>query len=115
MARGVITVATTGRSGLIPTYIAADSANGHLFLNPNENVLLHVKNANAGAVVVTIPTPGTIDGLSVTDRTVSVAAGTEVFIGPFNNTHYGNSDGVYIDFDIDASITFTAFNLGAKF
>lgn len=114
MARAAKTVETTSRSGLAATYTAANATDGHYFNNPNQNAIVHVKNDNAGAVAVTFITSQTIDGLAVADRTVSVAAGAEAFIGPFNNTAYGNAEGVYIDFDIDSSITFAVFVAGSS-
>lgn len=38
-------------------------------------VLLLVKNGDSGAHTVTLATPGTVNGLAIADRTVSVAAG----------------------------------------
>lgn len=43
-------------------------------------LLLIVKNADASAHVVTLVTPGTVSGLAIADRTVSVAAGTTELI-----------------------------------
>ncbi len=114
MARAAKTVETTSRSGLTATYTAADATDGHYFANTNQNAIVHVKNASGGNVVVTIVTSQTIDGLAVTDRTVTVATSAEAFIGPFSNTAYGNTEGVYIDFDVATSITFTVFVAGAN-
>ncbi|MFI0900564.1 hypothetical protein [Streptomyces sp. NPDC020983] len=38
-------------------------------------VLLVVKNADSGSHTVTLATPGTVNGLAIADRAVSVAAG----------------------------------------
>lgn len=67
-------------SGLQATYSAvsasdtADISGGTTFL--------HVKNAGASSDTVTVVTPGTVDGLAISDRTVSVPNGQERFIGP---------------------------------
>lgn len=43
-------------------------------------LLLAVKNGDASAHTVTLVTPGTVNGLAIADRTVSVAAGTTELI-----------------------------------
>jgi hypothetical protein len=54
-----------------------------VFSNDGRTVL-HFMKSGAGACTVTISTPGTVDGLAVADRTVTVAATTgDVVIGPF--------------------------------
>ena len=114
MPRTVLTVATTVRAGLEATYVSADQANGMEFDNSGEYVILHIINGNGGTIVVTIPTPVTVDGLSVTDRTISMTTTKEFFIGPFKNSHYGNTNAnlVYVDFDIGTSVTLVAFKAG---
>jgi hypothetical protein len=52
-------------------------------------VVLVVKNVDAGAHVVTIVTPQTVDGLAVADRTVSVAAG-KIELIPIDRPAYRN-------------------------
>ena len=42
-------------------------------------------------VVVTVETPGTIDGLAVADRTVTIESDTERFLGPYSPSDYNNS------------------------
>lgn len=79
-------------SGLLATYSAATATTGDRFL-PATGTFLHVKNANAGSVNVVITTPGTVDGLSITDRTVAVATATEKFIS-LPDTLYRESDGL---------------------
>lgn len=121
MPRTALTVQTTARTGLVATYTAASVANGHEFINSSEKVVLHVKNAGGGATVITIKTPGTVDGLAIADKTVTVSAGTEAFIGPFDNDDYGQDGAgsgtgatdVYIDLDVDTSVTLAAIKLGS--
>lgn len=114
MPRTLETVQATTRPGLVAVYSAADAVNGHQFLNTRQNVFLHVKNANAGTIVVTVVTPQTVDDLVLADRIVSVPTGDEVFIGPFSNLTYGNTpDGVYVDFNLAPGVTFAVLKLGA--
>ena len=81
----LLSVQAMASAGLQATYGAvsasdtADVSNGHTFL--------HVKNGGASSDTVTVVTPGTVDGLAITDRTVTVANGTEKFI-PLNPATY---------------------------
>lgn len=121
MARAALTVQSTSRSGLNAAYTAA-AVDGHAFENLRENVVIHVKNGGAGAVVVTIATPATVDGLAVPDRTVSIPAGGERFIGPFSKSVYNQDDtegdtgieeAVFVNTDTQADVSYAAIKLGA--
>lgn len=116
MPRTALTVQSTSRDGLTATYSAGDATNDHEFDNSGQNVVLHVKNGGGSGITVTIVTPGTVDGLAIADKAVSVGAGVEMFIGPFNNSQYGsgtNSRSVYFDLDTDTSVTLAALKLGS--
>ena len=65
-------------AGLVPTYTAATS--GGDACPTGSGVLLAVKNGDSASHTVTLVTPGTVDGLAVADRTVTVAASATVFI-----------------------------------
>lgn len=72
-------------SGTAITYAAADAAGDTL--GHTTSGVLRVKNGSAGAVTVTVVTPGnTKYGQADPDIPVSVAAGAEVAIGPFPNS-----------------------------
>lgn len=60
----------------------------------NGRTFLWVKNGGGSAITVTITTPGTVDGLAITDRTVSVPNGGERLIGPLSPSVYADSTGV---------------------
>lgn len=108
MPRVAITPETTTRDGLAPSYAAADAVNGHQFDNASQGVIVHVINAGGSPTDVTFLTPGTVDGLAVADRTVTVAAGTDLFIGPFRNSQYGAGAAkttVEFDITIDTSVS----------
>lgn len=44
-------------------------------LAAGEGCFLYLNNGSGGATVVTITTPGTVNGLAIADRTVSVSTG----------------------------------------
>ena len=80
---------------------------------PSSTQFLHVINGNAGTVVVTIPTPLTIDGLAVADRTISLLTTEEAFID-IRGQEYRQSasdPSVYIDFDIQSSVDVALLDL----
>ena len=82
------TVLVYSTSTTVPPLTASDR-----FQIPNTgNVKILVKNG-ATATVVTIESPSTVDGLAVADRTVNVAADTDVIIGPFPPSIYNDFDG----------------------
>ena len=100
MAELNVAVQSTTRAGLVAAYLDSTTTpalatgdfagTGDQFLVPNDGrTFLHVKNG-ATDVAVTIQTPGTVDGLAVTDRVVTVAATSEEFIGPFSRNDYGD-------------------------
>lgn len=121
MARTELTLQATVRTGLDPAYVAA-TVDGEGIDNLSQRVMLHVKNAGGGAVVVSIDTPGTVDGLAIPSLDVTVPAGEERFIGPFPRNVYNQDDSagdteiaeaVFIDTDTQTGITLAAFLLGS--
>lgn len=77
-AGAAITLATAAGGG-----DTADISNGRTFL--------WVKNGSGAPITVTVVTPGDVEGLAITDRTVSVPATTgERLIGPLNPAVYGS-------------------------
>jgi hypothetical protein len=77
-------------AGLNATYHAA-SGGGDKF-KPEDNVVVHVKNASVGSINATVVTPHTVVGQAVGDVVVAVPAGGERFIGPFPREHFADSD-----------------------
>jgi hypothetical protein len=100
-----VAVQTADIDGLVATYSAA-SAGGDKFA-PQSRPLIHVKNASAGAVTVTIATPAKVGGLDIADATASVAAGGEAFIRCPDPALVTGSDGLAsISWSAAASVTF---------
>lgn len=93
------------RTGLNPTFSAADGSNQNSFEN-NGQTYLHVKNGGGSSINVTIDTPGTVDGLAVGNLIVAVPNGGERIIGPFPQNIYNQVDGkVYVDWSAVTSVT----------
>jgi hypothetical protein len=101
-------------AGLLATYSSA-GVSGDVVDNRDGKTLLHVKNASAGAITVTItaqdtstPVAGYGD-LTVSDITVSVGAAAEKFIGPFPRNAYNNSsDQIAVSYSAVTSVTVAA-------
>ena len=96
MADITLDVQQIARTGLVATYMDSSSTpplttTDTFFANNNGRTFLHVQNG-ATDVDVTIHTPNTVDGLAVADRTVTVTANTEAFIGPFQPDVYNGAD-----------------------
>ena len=112
MPRTTLSVETTSRTGLEATYTAFDQPNGHDFDNSGQKTIVHIVNG-ATAAVVTIPTSATVDGQAVADRTISIGANEEHFIGPFANSTYGNGGStVYLDIDDATNVTVAILKVG---
>jgi hypothetical protein len=117
MARTALSVQTPSTSGLNATYTAA-TVDGHAFNNEDGNVLLHVKNGGAVSVTVTIDVAKTVDGLVVPDKTVSIPAGEDRFIGPFTESVYnqnevvtGIAEAILVNTSVQASVTYAALKV----
>lgn len=88
----LLTVEEISRSGLQPTQTAI-GAGGDTFVNDGKKTFLLFLNG-ATAFVLTIVTPGTVDGLAIADRTVSIGANEEHLIGPWPTAQYNDSSGI---------------------
>lgn len=86
-------------AGLVPVYTPA-SPDGHSVENSEGKIVLHVANDGLGDVIVTIWTGYSVGGLKLQDRQVPVAAGSSVFIGPFEAKVYNQPDTSQIWFDV---------------
>ncbi len=110
MARTAISYQQVARTGLAEA-LAAANADGHKFSNDGR-IILHVVNGDVSPITVTIQTPGTVDDLAVSDRTVTISDESDKFIGPFPPGIYNQSDGmVYVDFSAVTNVTVSALRV----
>lgn len=73
-----LSVQTIPAGGLSPSYSAASGGGDKL--KPGKTTFLHVINGDASPITVTVATPGTVSGLAIADRAVTVAASDEQMI-----------------------------------
>ena len=114
MTRVDVTPQSCSAAGLTLSYVAP-TVDGIMIPGDGQTKVI-VKNANVAPVTVTAQTPEQRAGLDVAEQAVSVPANTgEKVIGPFSQATYnrpsGGTDGgkVYIDFSIQASVTYAVF------
>lgn len=114
MADITLTILAVGRSnnGLTPAFTSVNATDVY-FAQNDGRLLLHVKNANAGAGTVTVQTPNTVDSqatLAITDLTATVPANTgDKMIGPFPPTIYNNVNGqIRVTFSLASGMTVAA-------
>lgn len=110
MARTTITPTPLTPLGTAATYEPAN-VDGNMFANRGIE-LLHIDNASGSPIIVTIPTPQTVnpESLAVADVTINIPAGTDAFAGPFAVRTYNQKTGadkgkIYVDYDLTASVT----------
>lgn len=92
-----LTVNQLSLTGTAPTFVAA-GAGGDDFGNDGVRTFLVVKNGGGSAVTVTLNDTGSVSPPSAKafdpDVDVSVSAGGEAWIGPFDTARFGSSVGV---------------------
>jgi hypothetical protein len=110
MPRTAITPQRATSAGLAPAYEPANVAGNSYRLATGR--VLHIKNASGASVTVTIPTPGSVDGLAVADRTVAVPAATDRFIALSKQSVYQQTGGTaHVDYSAVTSVTVAAFDI----
>lgn len=110
MARSTLNYQQIARTGLDPT-LAAANVDGNQFANDGR-MFLRVVNGSGAPINVTIQTPGTVEGLAIAERVVSVTNGETRDIGPFAPNIYNQSDGmVYVDYAAVGSLTVAVLRL----
>lgn len=102
MARATITRSTASLTGVELATQTANSADDMQFQN-NGSQLLFVDNGSGGAVNVTIPMCPDKYGRTG-QRVVSVPAGEQKFIGPFDTELYNQTGCVHVDFSVSTDI-----------
>jgi len=101
MPRTVIPITDVTRTGTTqPSQTSGDASNNHYLAYNDGRVMLEL-TAASGTVVYTIITPGTVDGLAVSDLTVSVTTTPKV-VGPLPPAVYNQADGT-VNIDVDSA------------
>lgn len=89
---------------------ASAAGGGDKFLNYG-NERLYIKNGGGGSITLTITPGGTPGGLTITPVTVTVAAGAEKIVGPFNPQYFNDSSGyVNLTYSGVSSVTVAVIN-----
>lgn len=87
----VLTVVSAKRSANGNDLVGvAAAAGGDSFVNSGQEVVV-LKNASAGIITVTVPTPVTVDGLAVADLTAAIGVGETRLLGPFPPAWYNDT------------------------
>lgn len=75
-------------------------------------LVLYVKNGDSASHDVVLATPGTVDGLAIADRTVTVAAGDVAFI-PLKDLYKDPSDSLaHITYSATTSVLVAVLRVG---
>lgn len=98
-------------TGTQPTYNAA-AAGGDKFAY-TANAFIHVKNGDTAAHTVSVVSQyAPVPGIAPADIAVSIPAGEERMIGPFNRQFFENADGdVELTYDAVTSVTLAVLRL----
>lgn len=93
------------KGGLTATYTNSGLLTTNTYKVRNDGkVFLHFKKSGAGACTVTITTPGTSQGLAISDQTVTVEASTgDEFVGPLPPSLF-NDDSSDVSFTISDTV-----------
>jgi hypothetical protein len=105
---------TISRDSVALPETASDETDGHFFYNDGRTILW-IKDT-AATPTITIYTPGTVDGLAVTDRTIVIvnSATIGIFVGPFPPSIYNYSDGsCRLITSAEATCTYGCFRIPA--
>jgi len=105
--RATLPVQDCVRGGVTATGVAA-IAEGCKFANDGQTFLYCLDTV--GDAILTIKTPGTIDGLAIAEHTVTVTAHATIgeLIGPFPPSIYNQTDGtVHVTPDDHTSLLYT--------
>ncbi len=118
MAYTALTVQTPAIAGVIPAKVTVTTDEGNRFINTGREFIEVTNDGTVNPVVVTIPTPQTIHGLTIQDPTVTIIKdGVVKIIGPFPPEIYNNSAGdtdpgnVYIEYDQGTLVKISVFRV----
>lgn len=103
MARTALSVIDVPVAGTNPRPTAAN-ADGHS-VTWSRDIALVAHNGDASSKTITIDVPGTVNGLTITDRPITLAAGTSQIV-PLGCAEYRQADGVvHIDYSAVTQVT----------
>ena len=100
-------------SGLTPSYTAAQApgSGSNAFQNEGKTCI-HIKNGSGSSMTATFQTAATLNDLAVADLVITVGAGAEKLVGPFEPGIFNQSDGkVYVDWSLETSVTAAVLRL----
>ena len=96
-------------NGLKPTYGAVAASDT---MQNDGHTILHVKNGNAAACVVTIDSLAACSQGSDHNEGASIPAGEDHFFGPFDRTRFNDPNGdVGITYSVTPSVTVAALKV----
>ena len=101
MARMSLARQQLSDTGLAAAYSPA-TEEGHSVEN-NGKVILHIRNGSEANVNITIKSGYSVNGLKLSDRVITIEAGSAVFIGPLDTSIYNQTDGLSGQVAIDYS------------
>ena len=104
----VLAVQQVAASGLVPTFGAATSG-GDLAPVGSGRVLL-IKNGSGSSMNVTMTTPGTVQGVSIADPELTVAAGATGVI-PLDSIYKGTDGNAAIAYSLATTVTVAVLQL----
>jgi hypothetical protein len=112
MARTAIAKQTPARAGTAVNYgaVSAAAAPDGMYFDSDGSELVLVKNGDVGSHTMTVDVPVIVDGVTVADRVVTVAAGATVAWQP-RPEHRQTSGQVHLNFDSATSVTVAVINL----
>lgn len=100
-------------TGLTPAYTAAQApgSGSNAFVNEGKT-FIHIKNGSGASMTATFLTPATVANLAVADLVVTVGAGAEKMVGPFEPGIFNQPDGkVHVDWSLETSVTAGVFRV----
>jgi hypothetical protein len=104
-----LTIQKIDQTGIAPSFVAAD-AGGDTFSNDGRT-FLHVKNGGGSAITVTIDSVAPCNYGFDHDLQVTVNAGAEQIIGPFEPKRFNTDGKVSVSYSDVTSVTVAAFRL----
>lgn len=99
MPRVVVPAVKASKSGInFTTPVTGDATNNHYYNNSGKTLLV-AKNTNGASTArtVTILVTGTVDGNPATKAPISIPAGQEWVLGPYDVSNYGSQVSVNVE------------------